>query len=368
MSSPVTDSPGIDTEEQAGLRASVRDLLSKHSDSAAVRTAIQAEQRHDTALWERLCQQVGVAALAVPEAYDGVGATFMECHVVQEELGRRLAPTPMLGSAVLAVQALLLSGDDAACARLLPGIASGESTVAVCWASAAGWDTPGVAVRDGVLHGSAHYVLDGEHADVLLVLATDGAAVSLHEVAADADGVRRTARPSMDPTRGLSTVDFDGVAATRLSAPEDLAEKLRTVAVVAVSAEQVGGAQAVLDLTVAYTKDRRQFGRQIGSFQALKHRMADMYVLVESARSISYAAADAVSRGTADAAELAATAKVYCSEAFSTVAGEAIQLHGGIGITWEHDAQLYFKRAHGTAQLFGQPSEHLLRLESMAGL
>lgn len=357
-------SAGIDTEEQAALRSSVRDLLTRHSDSVAVRTAIRTAPRYDTALWQRLCQEIGVAALAIPEAYDGVGAGFLECHVVQEELGRHLTPSPMLGSAILAVQALLLAGDSDAGSRLLPGIAAGERTVAVCWAGASGWVAPGVRVKDGVLTGEAHYVLDGDRADTLLVLTAAG----LYEVAGDAAGVTRIPRPSMDPTRALSTVAFHDVPGTALNTPEDLIEQLTSAAMVAVSAEQLGAAQAVLDLTVAYTKDRKQFGRAIGSFQALKHRMADMYVLVESMRSISYAAAEAYASKAADASELAAAAKVYCSEAFSTVAGEAIQLHGGIGITWEHDAQLYFKRAHGSAQLFGQPSEHLVRMAEMAGL
>ncbi|MGZ4561720.1 MAG: acyl-CoA dehydrogenase family protein [Mycobacteriaceae bacterium] len=368
MTSPVADSPGIDTEEQAALRSSVRDLLKRHSGSAAVRKAMETEARYDTALWTRLCQEIGVAALAIPERFEGVGASFMECHVVQEELGRTLTPSPMLGSAVLATQALLISGDAAACSRLLPGIADGDSTVAVCWAGTAGWDSPGVHVQDGALSGTAHYVLDGDRADALLVLAVDEHVVTLYEVPLDAEGLTRAAQPSMDPTRGLSTVTFDAASGTALSTPEDLMERLTTAAIVAVSAEQVGAAQAALDLTVAYTKDRRQFGRQIGSFQALKHRMADMYVLVETARSISYAAAGAYANNAADAFELAAAAKVYCSEAFSAVAGETIQLHGGIGITWEHDAQLYFKRAHGSSQLFGQPSDHLVRMATMAGL
>ena len=363
-----TSSPGIDTEEQAALRAAVRDLLRRQSGSAAVRKAIRTDTRYDPALWTRLCQEIGVAALAVPEQFDGVGAGFMECHVVQEELGRTLTPSPMLGSAVLATQALLISADSDACGRLLPGIAAGQSTVAVCWAGAAGWASPGVRAEGDLLSGEAHYVLDGDHADALLVLAADGERVALYEVAGDAPGVTRAARPIMDPTRGLSTVHFDEVAATALRTPEDLVPRLTAAAMVAVSAEQVGAAQAVLDLTVAYTKDRKQFGRAIGSFQALKHRMADMYVLVQSMRSISWAAADAYANASADAAQQATIAKVYCSEAFCHVAGEAIQLHGGIGITWEHDAQLYFKRAHGSAQLFGQPTEHLAGLAAMAGL
>ncbi len=342
----------FETEDRAALRESVRNLLAKHSDSSAVRKAITAPEGYDAGLWERMVEQIGVAALAVPEDYDGVGASLAETHVVLEELGRTLTPSPMLGSAVLAAQALLLSGDTEACARLLPGIAAGE-IAAVCWASAAGWSSPGVTATGDRLDGTAHYVLGGDVASTLLVLARDGDAVALFEVDPHATGVTRRRVPTMDPTRSLAQVRFDGVTGRPLASPADLVDRLRTVALIALSAEQVGAAQAALDLTVEYTKNRKQFGRVIGSFQALKHRMADMYALVETARSMSYAAA--LSQDTQDAY----AAKVYCSEAFEQVAAETIQLHGGIAITWEHDAQLYFKRAHGTAQLFGQRREFL---------
>ena len=342
----------FETEDRAALRQSVRDLLAKHSDSAAVRKAIASSDGFDPVLWGRLVEQIGVAALAIPEEFDGVGASLAETHVVLEELGRTLTPAPMLGSAVLAAQTLLLAGDHDACARLLPGIAAGE-VAAVCWASESGWETTGVTASGDSLTGTAHYVLGGDVATTLLVLATDDAGVALFEVDPAADGVDRRRVPTMDPTRSLAQVSFTAVAGRRLSSPADLVEQSKTVALVALSAEQVGAAQAALDLTVDYTKNRKQFGRVIGSFQALKHRMADMYALVETARSMSYAAA--LSRDPQDAY----AAKIYCSEAFEQVAAEAIQLHGGIAITWEHDAQLYFKRAHGTAQLFGRPHEYL---------
>ncbi|MEE2031504.1 acyl-CoA dehydrogenase family protein [Rhodococcus chondri] len=342
----------FENEDRAALRESVRNLLAKHSDSAAVRKAISSPDGYDRELWSRLVEQVGVAALAVPEEYDGVGASLAETHVVLEELGRSLTPSPFLGSAVLAAQALLLSGDTDAAPRLLPGIAAGD-VVALCWASEAGWHTPGVRVDGDVLTGTANYVLGGDVASSLLVLATEGDTIALFEVDPEADGVARRRVPTMDPTRTLSEVSFSAVAARRLSSPDDLADRLRTVALIAVSAEQVGAAQAALDLTVEYAKNRKQFGRVIGSFQALKHRMADMYALVETARSMSHAAA--LSQDPQDAY----AAKIYCSEAFEQVAAETVQLHGGIAITWEHDAQLFFKRAHGTAQLFGQPREYL---------
>lgn len=353
----------LDNPDQAALRSSVRDLLTKHSDSAAVRRAITSEHGYDVSLWSKLCEQIGVAALAVPEKFDGVGAGLLEMLVVQEELGRTLTPSPMLGSAVLAAQTLLLSGDEGACARLLPDIAAG-SVSALCWAGPQGWGSFGVSAAGDVLDGTATYVLGGDIADTLLVLTADG----LFEVDPSADGVTRRRAATMDPTRSLSEVTFAGVAGRRLPCPADLVERLRTVALIALSAEQVGAAAAVVELTVEYTKSRKQFGRAIGSFQALKHRMADMYALVETARSMSYAAARSYVNTPALTPEDAAIAKVYCSEALQNVAAEAVQLHGGIAITWEHDAQLYFKRAHGSAQLFGQPREYLPGLATAAGL
>ena len=348
----------IDTEDQAALRASVRDLLSKHSDSASVRAAITTDNGYDAALWSKLCEQIGVAALAIPEEFDGVGASLAEVHVVQEELGRTLTPSPMLGSAILSAQALLFSGDTDACSRLLPGVAAGESTLALCWAGASGWDSFGVSATEDALNGTAAYVLDGHVADTLLVLTADG----FYEVDPEAEGVSRRRVPTMDPTRTLSEVTFSGVRGRPLAWSADLVDRIRTVVLIALSAEQVGAAAAIVEQTVEYTKSRKQFGRAIGSFQALKHRMADMYTLVETARSMTYAAVATQSAGDA------AIAKVYCSEAFQQITSEAVQLHGGIAITWEHDAQLYFKRAHSSAQLFGQPSAYLPELATAAGL
>lgn len=374
-----TSTPGVDTEEQSALRQSVAALLEKKSDSAAVRAAIASEHGHDPALWSTLVEQIGAAALSIPEQYDGAGATWMETHLVCEELGRRLSPTPMLGSAVLAAQAVLAAGDEGASTRLLPGIAAGEQ-VALCWASSDGWATPGVRATGGTLSGTAHHVLGGDTASTLLVVAVTGETVGLFEVPADADGVTVTRVPVMDPTRTMARVELDAVAATAIGTRASFLPRLRAAAWAAISAEQVGAARAVLDATVQYTQERKQFGRAIGSFQALKHRMADMYVRTETARSLSYSAAALVAEAhalgdgpaadeAAYAAEIeAAAAKVYCSEALQWITGEAIQLHGGVGITWEYDVHLFFKRAHGTAQLLGQPHEILAALEVAAGL
>lgn len=365
--SPV-DSPGVDTDEQAALRSAVADVLRRHGGSDRLRTAMAATPRTDRELWRTLTQQVGVAALAVPERFGGVGAGLMETHVVLEELGRELAAVPMLGSAVLAAQAVLLTRDDEAAERLLPGIAEGETVASVCWADAAGWGRGGVTTDGGLLTGTAHYVLDGEFADVLLVVARSGGQTTLHEVAADADGVTRTPLPLMDPTRALASVTFDETPSTVIAAPADLVDRLLAVGAVALSAEQVGVAAGALQRTVAHTSTRTQFGRPVGSFQALKHRMADMFAAVETARSVSYDAADALVRRTLDVDEAVAAARMLCSETVTAVAGEAVQMHGGIGITWEHDIQLFFKRAHATTLLLNRPWAHAAAIEQAAGL
>jgi alkylation response protein AidB-like acyl-CoA dehydrogenase len=314
------------TTELEDLRDAVRGLLARGGD------------------WKRLCAEIGVAGLAIPERYGGAGAGLMEAGIVMSELGRELVPTPMLGSAVLTAQALLAAGDQAACARLLPGIADGSRTVTLAWTTAAGrWDPVERAFRgQPALSGEAHYVLDGASADVLLVAADTG----LYEVDPAAPGVTVDAVQAMDPARDLALVRLDRApghlvgrdAATALAAARDHAR-------VALAAEQTGAAERALEITVEYAKTRVQFGRPIGSFQALQHRMADMYVSVESARSLWMAAA-------LDQ-RLAADARSYCSRALRSVAAEMIQIHGAIGVTWEHPAHRYLKRAHGSALLFG---------------
>jgi alkylation response protein AidB-like acyl-CoA dehydrogenase len=364
------------SDEQSQLASLVRDLLRKRSGSAAVRAALSGPRGYDEALWSVLCEQVGVAALAIPEEYDGAGFTLLETHVVLEELGAALTPSPLLGSGVLAAQALLLADRPETCAELLPGIAAGESVATILWAGEDGlWPTSGLslaATRTGerwTLDGTAAYVLDGNHADVLLALAETESGPGLFHLDPEQPGVRRTPSPTMDQTIRLATVSLGAAEASLVT--DDAAAwlpTLRDVACSAVSALAVGAAQRCLDMTVAYSKERVQFGRPIGSFQALKHRMADMLVDVETARSASWAAAWSAAQRDGELPARAATAKAWCCDALSSVAGETVQMHGGIAITWEHDAQLYFKRAHALSQLFGGPREHRRRLEGMFGL
>ncbi|MFE2288325.1 acyl-CoA dehydrogenase family protein [Streptomyces sp. NPDC059443] len=340
--------------ELAELRDAVRAVLARHPGHAA---------------WAPLTAQVGAAALAVPEEYGGLGCGTAEVGVVMAELGRALSPVPYLGSAVLTVRALLAAGDREACAQHLPGLAEGTVVGALAWAEEGGWEAPALCARavpagsGWLLTGAKRYVLAGpvEPALVLAFARTGPGELGLFELTAPPASF--TVRSTMDRTRPLAELALDRTPARMLS-PDGagVLARVRDLACTALAAEQAGAAARALETTVRYAKDRVQFGRPIGSFQAVKHRLADMHSAVESARSLAFAAA------ACDAApELAAAAKSGCSEAYAYVAGEMIQLHGGIGITWEHEAHEHFKRAHGSARLFGPPSAHRERLAARLG-
>ncbi|MFF2324958.1 MULTISPECIES: acyl-CoA dehydrogenase family protein [unclassified Streptomyces] len=351
------------TEEQEELRSAVRALLTRHQGAAA---------------WRPLTEQVGAAGLTVPEEYGGAGGGARDMHVLMEELGRSLSPLPLLGSAVLTAGALLASGDRAACGRLLPGLAGGGAVGALAWAERGSWEPAAVRAEAvpgpggaWLVTGSKEHVLDWPRVDTLLVAARTTAGVSLFDVAVDAAGAHRVPVVTMDGTRSQARWVLDGCVARLIGTDGDGGRSLahvRDLACAALAAEQVGAAARCLELTVAHARDRVQFGRPIGSFQAVKHRLADAYVLVESARSAALGAAFAADRDPAALPRAAAVAKSVCSEAFSAVAGEMIQLHGGIGITWEHDAHRYFKRAHGAGELFGSAARHRARLAVALGL
>jgi alkylation response protein AidB-like acyl-CoA dehydrogenase len=313
------------SEEQQELAATVRSLLAKRADSAAIRAAMASEAGYDEELWQMLCEQIGVAALAIPDEYHGAGFSLLESMIVLEEVGRSLAPSPLLSSLVTA-EALLAGGTDEAKQRLLPRIAAGE---------VGAFAVPG----EPSLFADRATVLVAATADGLVEL-PDGSAEWL---------------PSMDQTIRLGSVTGSGVP---IGDAEAALSRAALVGAVGVAALSTGLAARALDMTVAYSKERVQFGRPIGSFQALKHRMADLLVLVEMSRSASWAASYALSTDAPNAEQLAHVAKSYCSDALTRIAAETVQLHGGIAITWEHDAQLVFKRAHALAQLFGQPHRH----------
>ncbi|GAA1772109.1 acyl-CoA dehydrogenase family protein [Nocardioides hankookensis] len=306
------------TDEQQELAATVRSLLDKRGDARV--------ETYDEALWATLCEQIGVAALGIPEEHDGAGFTLFESLVALEEVGRSLVPSPLLSSLITS-EALLAGADDDAQARLLPRIAAGEVAAFV------DGDAP---------------VLDGDLATIVVAATDDG----LFEV----EGAETTWTPTMDQTIRLATVE--GGTRTPIGDGRAARDRARLVGAVGCAALASGLAARALDMTVSYSKERVQFGRPIGSFQALKHRMADMLVLTEMTRSASWAASYAVASRADDADQLAHVAKAYCSDAVSRLAGETVQLHGGIAITWEHDAHLVFKRAHALGRLFGSATEH----------
>lgn len=308
-------------DERDLLRRTVAALVDKHATPEAVRSAMESELGYDPALWQLLCEQVGAAALVVPEELGGAGGELGDAAVVLEELGKALVPTPLLGT-ILAELALLAAPEPDAAA--LEQLAEGGAIGAVVF--------------------DDDYAVNGDIADV--VIGTDGSALTRW--------TEFTTEPvaTMDPTRRL------GRLRATATAPLGDDPGIADYAAILLAAEQVGAAARCLDLTVEYTKSRVQFGRPIGSFQALKHRMADLYVAVSAARAV---VDDAIAEPSATSAALA---RVVASEAFTKVAGEAVQLHGGIAITWESDIQLYFKRAHGSSQLFGQPARHLRRLQA----
>lgn len=317
-------------DEQRELAATVRSLLDKRADSAAVRAAATSDTGYDPALWSALAEQVGVAALAVPEEYDGVGASFFETAVVLEELGRSLAPSPLLATTI-ATEAILAGGTEEAKQRLLPRLAAGEI---------------------GTLVTDPRAVLDVEHAGIVLAVEDD----DLVELA----DPKTAWAESMDQTIRLGRVDLTDAPTTVIGDGRTALARAELVTAAAAAALAVGLCQRALDETVAYTREREQFGRPIGSFQALKHRMADLLVRTEISRSASWAASYALAH-SADAEETALlvhTAASYALESAHLVTGEAIQLHGGIAITWEHDAHLWFKRAHALSQLAGAPHRH----------
>ena len=366
------------SEEQEELRRTVRRFLQEKQPMQVVRQVMEAEPGHDRAVWRQLADQLGLQALGIPEEYGGAGFGQVEIAMVLGELGRGLYPGPYLASAVLAANALVHCGDEVAKKDLLPGIASGETTGTLAWVEDGGdWDVQASttqATRDGegyTLTGRKSFVIDGHAASLILVAARTAAGLSLFATEGEAPGLSRTQLTTVDPTRRLARLDFAGTPA-RLVGAEGTAEPglvtaLR-LAAVALAAEQIGGAQACLEMSVAYAKERVQFGRPIGSFQAVKHKLADMHMEIELAKSAVLHAAWVAGHEPGELPAAASLAKAYASEAYWHAAVETIQTHGGIGFTWEHDAHLYFKRAKTSQVLLGNPAYHRELLARAIGL
>ena len=361
--------------EQEELRSSVRRFLEQKSPSAQVRRLMETEEGYDPAVWSQMAEQLGLQGLALPEEHGGSGYGFIEQIAVLEEMGRALLCAPYFSTVVLAATALLESGDEAAQKDLLPGIADGSTIATLAWVEdPSSWDASAIsttATRSGdgyAIDGTKTLVLDGHIANLLLVVAQTDNGPSLFAVEADAAGLTRRSLETLDMTRKLASLELSGTPG-RLIAEEGAATRIleRTLqhAIVALSAEQVGGAQKCLEMSVDYAKLRVQFGRPIGSFQAIKHKCADMLLEVESAKSAAYYAAWAIADNTDEVPVVTALAKAYCSDAFASAATETIQIHGGIGFTWEHDAHLYYRRAKSTEQFLGSPAAHR---DALAGL
>jgi alkylation response protein AidB-like acyl-CoA dehydrogenase len=365
-------------EAENELRAVVRALLTDRAPWRDVLARTETPQTYETGLWHALAADVGCAGLLVAEASGGAGASYREAAVVAEELGRAVAPVPYLGSAIVATAALLAAGDS----ELLPGLAGGTAT-AVLAIPFASWPgvTPAPTIRLGAaqpddpagpyrLTGTVAGVADALPADVLL-LPADGVPYGLYAVQAADAGVSRTPVVSLDMTRQLADLSLDDVPARQVAvgpAAEQAVAAALTAGAAMLACEQLGVAERCLEITLAYVKERRQFARPVGSFQALKHRLADLWVAVTQARAAARYAAACLAAGDSDTPVAVALAKAACCDAAVKAAEEMVQLHGGIGFTWEHPAHLYLKRAKSSSIAFGTADRHRASLAALADL
>jgi len=350
------------TEEQAQLRDVIARFCRDKAPSAMVRKVMETDSGLDHDLWRQMCDQLGLVALHLPEERGGLGYGAVELGIVMEELGRSLMPVPYLSS-VLASTALAQIDDESERDPLMALLISGSKLITLVLDPRCGYPVSReLGARDGRLTGTVKAALDAHHADLLLVIVADGGQPTLFAVDADAAGI--TSRPlrTMDRTRRFAELRFDDVPATRLGALNDArVERVYDTALVALANEMVGGAQTLLYSTVEYTRTRVQFGRAIGSFQAIKHRLADLLVDVELARVAAYQAAAALAADE-DVSANASLAKFVAGDAYMSAAREAIQLHGGIGFTWEQDTHLWYRRAKSSEVFLGTPAHHRERM------
>src|SRR5580704_6693034 len=366
------------TDEQLELRATVRDFLASKSAEESVRELMATPAGYDPAVWRQMSDQLGLAGLAVPEEYGGAGFGYLELGIVLEEMGRALLCAPYLSTVALAIEALLSCTDESARKDLLPGLATGTTIGTLALLEQPGrWDEASVQTRarqDGagwVLDGAKRHVLDGHIADLIMVGARTPAGLGLFAVDGAAPGLRRVPVPTLDQTRKQAHLEFIETPARLIGDEADAWPVLRRVlhtAAILLAAEQVGGASRAVEMAAEYAGMRVQFGRPIGSFQAIKHMCADMLTEAEAARSAAYYGLWALAAGSEDVPLAASLAKVYCSAAYSKIAGDLIQVHGGIGFTWEHPAHLYFKRAKTCEAMFGTPAYHRDLLALRLGL
>lgn len=352
----------IDVADRASLQEAVRDLLRSRCTEQDVRQVLAGDDGFDRDLWCRLAGQ-GVTGIVIAAEYGGVGLGAAELEAVAEETGAALLPSPFISSAVLTAALIQTAGTREDHQRLLPGLADGTAIGTVAVTGRAGtWTAEGVDVRadtHGRLTGSAHYVTDGQVADILLVAAQAPGGIGVYEVGTDATGVQRVAATVFDPSVRLSIVTFADTPARRLGTADwDAVQQALNLATIALAGEQCGGTRRIFEITIEYLKTRIQFGRPIGSFQALKHMAADLLLQVESSTSAAQNAAARWDDDPNTAAGAIALAGFACAEAYRDTTAAAIQMHGGIGFTWEHPAHLYLRRARTGLQLFGGPRLH----------
>jgi alkylation response protein AidB-like acyl-CoA dehydrogenase len=363
------------SEEQRDLRDAVRKFLRASFPAAALRDVVDGRDTGERSLWNALARELELPGLSVPEEFGGAGAGLLELCLVLEELGRVCYPGPFLASAGLAARTLLLSAAPAAQDRWLPAIAAGElvATVApsVLQAEAV---RPRAARGPGgwTLDGTEAYVLNGAGADLIVVAADSDAGCGLFAVQAGRPGLTVRALRGLDPTRPLARVELRAAPAIPVGSPAAgaaVADQLRGVASILLAAEQLGGMQACVEMAVGYASARHQFGRPIGSFQAIKHKCANMFVEADTSRAMVAVAAWAVDSGAChDLPALGDLTGAHVSDAFLRVAAENLQVHGGIGYTWEHDAHLYFKRATASQRLLSMPQRRRAAIAARAGL
>lgn len=365
----------ISVAERAELAAAVSRLLRDECTEHDVRRVMATEEAFDRELWRKLAAQ-GVTGLLVDSEFGGVGLGPLELEAVAEATGAALLPAPFLSSAVLASALIGAAGTEADKRRLLPGLVEGTSVATVALTGSRGtWAPEGVAVRascetgpDYTLTGNAHYVIHGQIADVILVVARIDGGFGIFQTAPDADGFERTAATVFDPTVPLSTYTFDATPARRIgTAGWEAVQQALDLASIALVGEQVGGARRIFDITVDYLKTRIQFGRPIGSFQALKHMAADLLLQVESATSAAQHAAAEQACASEEASGAIALAGFACADAYHTTAMSAIQMHGGIAFTWEHPAHLFLRRARTGLHLLGSSELHRERYLTSKG-
>jgi alkylation response protein AidB-like acyl-CoA dehydrogenase len=356
------------SEEQNELRQMVRRFLEAKSSEAEVRRLMATSEGYEPAVWQQMAEQLGLQAMIIPEAYGGAGFGYMESLIVFEAMGAALYCGPYFSTVALATNALLCCDDEEAKQRWLPSIAAGETLATLALVEDDGvWNLNNVVARatakDGAwtITGSKNYVIDGLIADLILVVAQTDTGLALFAVEGSATGLAKIELETVDRTRKLARLNFEATPATLVGTQDsalNVLTKTLQLAAIALAAEQVGGAQRVLDNVVTYAKDRIQFGRPIGSFQAIKHKVADMLLEVESARSAATYAAWVADANVEELPVASSLAKAYCSDVYARCATENIYIHGGIGFTWEHHAHLYFKRAEGAAMMLGDPPYH----------